>query len=125
MRIVDRATFLAMPAGTIFAKMGKQMPGQPNLTYGDVAIKGDTISNDYVVQNLFTWFEGTTDTLSWMDTMFRMFEGEESATLDYDFSGRDGLFEQEQLFAVWSRDDARSLVNRLQKAFIDGYSPQA
>lgn len=120
MRIVDRKTFLTLPAGTIFAKFDPQ-PKEENrhhLCHGDVCIKGDTVAGvDFVVQELFPWFEGADDSNQWADAMVAMLKGAASPPLDYDCGARDGLFDQEQLFAVWDQEDHRRLIAALQRAF--------
>ena len=35
--------------------------------------------------------------------------------MDFAYEGRDGLFDKDQLFAVWSIRDIRSLIDRLQE----------
>jgi hypothetical protein len=125
MRIVDRETFLALPAGTIFMKFPAQ-PGHGSsidLTYdGEIAIKGETAGADFVVQSLFPWFETDTGSDTHIDRLVDMLKGEESPPLDYDCSERDGLFDPKQLFAVWNHDDAERLVARLRRALSEGYS---
>lgn len=37
----------------------------------------------------------------------------EDLAMDFDCLGRDGLFDRNQLFAVWSADDVRGLIARL------------
>lgn len=119
MRIVDRKTFLTLPAGTVFAKFSPQ-PADGSfraLTHEEVAIKGDTVAGvDFVVQDLFPWFEGCNDSRAWSDAMIAMLDGKPSPPLDYDCGARDGLFDQDQLFAVWDVEDQRRLVTRLQAA---------
>lgn len=107
MRIVNRETFLAMPAGTIFAKY------TPHI-FGELGIKEETIGQDFVVQDLSPWF-GDSSEAHW-DTLERVAKGEESPPLEFDFAGRDGLFDQEQLFAVLGREDVKALIARLQLA---------
>ena len=44
-----------------------------------------------------------------------MEEDGEDVAMDFDCLGRDALFEEHQLFAVWSAEDVRSLIARLAK----------
>lgn len=39
--------------------------------------------------------------------------------LDFASETRDGEFDREQLFAVWSREDVEMLINRLRAALIE------
>lgn len=109
MRIVDRKTFLGMPAGTIFAKYTPHV-------FGDVRIKEETIGEDFVVQDLTPRWEGCDRDMDYFDVMAAMVRGEPSPPVDYDFAGRDGLFDKDQLFAVWEPQDAEALIARLQQA---------
>lgn len=107
MRIVDRQTFLAMPAGTVFAKY------EPH-SFRELAIKEETIGQDFVVQDLSPWFGSSSE--EFFDTLEGLLNGAESPPLEFDFAGRDGLFDQGQLFAVLSARDLAALIARLQMA---------
>jgi hypothetical protein len=109
MRIVDRKTFLAMPAGTVFSKY------KPCI-FGDLCIKEDTLAtDDFLVQQLVDPIECTGSS----DLSFKL-EGArllgESLSMDFDCLGRDGCFDEEQLFAVWERADVEALIGRLQRS---------
>lgn len=109
MRIVNRAAFLAMSPGTVFAKFSPNCIEAP-------AIKWDTVGEDYVVQTLDPLFEGWETCLDYHDTLASMIAGNPSPPVDYDSAGRDGLFDKDQLFAVWSEDDHVALIAVLVKA---------
>lgn len=117
MRILDRAAFLALPAGTVFAKYQPAHLAEP-------AIKGETVADvDFVVQPLDPWFLGADSSDAYIDILFAMQGGQPSPPVDYDCDARDGLFDQEQLFAVWDRADLEALIARLQRALSEGYAP--
>lgn len=115
MRIVDRKTFLALPAGTLFVKF----PAQPIEGQGGVQIKAETVGDDFVSQDLLPWFEGCEDSTKWAEIYAGMTKGNASPPVDYNFTERDGLFDSSQLFMVWNIDDAERLVARLHKALFD------
>lgn len=115
MKIVDRATFLALPAGTVYAKWGSAgalAPKADDLTYGEVAVKGDTVADaDWVILDLLPWPEDCQDSEQWADTMIAAVAGTPTAPLDIgDGGARDGLFEADQLFAVFSKVEVERLV---------------
>lgn len=118
MRIVDRETFLTLPAGTVFAKFGNAAGDPDHLYFDDVCIKEDTCGADFVVQDLTAQFEGWTGSDSHFEELQRMSAdtAHESPPLDYDSASRDGLFDKGQRFAVWSVEDTRRLIARLQDA---------
>jgi hypothetical protein len=108
-KIVSRTEFMNLPAGTIFNKFSLG-----NL--GDPCIKGETWNDcqDFLVQ-YFDNLKSESGT-EYIDTHFRLENGEEVA-LDFDCLGRDGCFDQDQLFAVWSDADVAALIHRLQNRF--------
>lgn len=111
MKIVDRQTFLGLPAGTIYAKV---VTGAYD--FGPLEIKGDTVAGvDFYSQRLVGDFKGTADTGEWADVFASLLQGSE-AQPDFDIESRDGLFDQDQQFAVYSQEDATRLVERLQRA---------
>lgn len=118
MRIVDRETFLALPPGTVFAKFGGPDGDPTDAFFGEVAIKCDTCGRDFVYQDLLGQFEGWTGSDSHFDEIERMIadQSHESPPLDYESAGRDGLFDDKQRFAVFSQEDTRRLIARLQSA---------
>ncbi|WP_342242624.1 hypothetical protein [Ensifer sp. OTU672] len=115
MRIVDRKTFLTLPAGTFFVKF----PAQPIENRGGVQIKGATVGDDFVAQDCLPWFEGCEDSTQWATIYAGMTKGEASPPVDYDVPELDGLLDQDQLFMVWDIDDSERLVGRFQKALFD------
>lgn len=107
MRIVDRATFLALPAGTLYAKY------KPCCTDG-LCIKGENCGkNDWFYQDLSLPLKchGSGE---WADRLLTAQETGESVALDLQSEGRDGCFEADQLFAVWEPDDVAQLIARLK-----------
>lgn len=104
MRIVNRAEFLAMPTGTVFNKWTP-------LILGDPCIKGATWGNDFLVQYLDQIQSPEFE--DYMDSLYRLEAGVE-IPMDFDSGSRDGLFDDDQLFAVWSDADVEALITRLQ-----------
>lgn len=114
MRIVDRKTFLAMPAGTVYAKF------QPAV-FEALSIKGATTADgaDWSSQDLIPPpLSGVSDS-AFMDSIDRMLEGETSGPLAWHCQCRDGLFDKDQLFAVFELDDVMALIARLTEAVSD------
>jgi len=103
MRVVDRKTFLAMPPGTVFNKWNP-------CTFGDLCIKGATMGKDFSVQYLDSLQER--DGEECIDALYRLEVGE-AIPVDLDCQSRDGLFDDDQLFAVWDDADVAALIARL------------
>jgi hypothetical protein len=76
-------------------------------------IKGDTWTNDFLYQAINDAF------CLGSDELFGALEKAErdgtSLTMDFHCEGRDGMFDEDQLFAVWERPDVLSLIQRLQE----------
>lgn len=109
MKIVNLDQFIAMPAGTVFAKY------EP-CVFGDLLIKEDSIpeTRDFFYQPLVDTIDSRNS-----DEHFDLLEAAEhkgaSVPLDYNCISRDGLYEPAQLFAVWERTDVEGLIARLQE----------
>ena len=120
MKIVSRAAFLAMPAGTVFSKY------EP-CVFGELMIKTDTIviadsasGGDF----RYTSVADAIDSYSSSDFSDMLFDAEgngNSMAMDFDIQSRDAEFEPEQLFAVWERADVAGLIVRLQQSLKAGY----
>jgi hypothetical protein len=111
MKIVDRATFLKMPAGTVYQKY-------ESCFFDSINVKGDTCGeNDWVYLCGIEQpdFPEATDSASWFGCCWAMEKGE-SKDLYFEVSERDGLFDEDQLFAVWEPDDIRGLIGVLEDA---------
>lgn len=114
MKIVDRATFLALPLETLFSKY------QP-CAFEDMCIKGDTICREGGAPIDF-YFQALVDAVAADDsgeffaTLDQAEQTGESVRLDFDCQQRDGCFDQDQLFAVWERADVDALIDRLRTA---------
>lgn len=105
MRIINRTEFLALPPNTLFSKY------EPSV-FGDLCIKMESTDyNDFYEQRL-------KDAIDTGDSYFHEVldsaqQSQTSIPMDLDCMGRDGLFEDDQLFAVWEPEDVRALIARL------------
>lgn len=124
MRIVDRQTFLTLPAGTVYAKFGD--PNEERcFDFGAVEIKDDTVAGcDWYAVQLAGNFEAAANTNEWVDECERMLAGEESSAIDLETMCRDGLFDAGQKFAVFSQADVDALIARLAKARKDAFGAE-
>jgi hypothetical protein len=109
MRIIDRSAFLALPAGTVFAKY------EPHF-FAPLTIKQATEGADFYVQDLIPEFIGNESEEDWTATLDAVEDGEQAPPLDYELIGLDGLLDRDQLFAVFEPHDVEALIARLQQA---------
>lgn len=105
MRIYNREEFLKLPAGTIYGK------GKPWFFDG-VNVKGDTTGNDWGYLNPL-WVEAE-DTGEAIDRLTGMLERGESQPMEDSF-GRDGCYDEDDIFLVFERADLDQL-----RDWIDG-----
>lgn len=105
MKIVNRKTFLAMPAGTVYSKYAP-------CYMEEMSIKGDTTPNggDWYDQDIAGALDDGGDEFS--EACRRMEQGG-SVPMAFDVECRDGCFEDDQLFAVWETTDVLALIARL------------
>jgi hypothetical protein len=109
MRIVNRAEFLLMPEGTLFSKYAP-------CWFDDLCIKDETNPwNDF-------WYANLCDAIACDDSVEfsrLLFDAQETgADVPMDFASvvRDGLFDADQLFAVWSANDVKALIAVLRRS---------
>ena len=109
MRIVNLEEFRGLPDGTLFMKY------EP-CNFGGLCVKIETLGSDFL-------FEAITDEIeaSGSDELFdKLFAAEKDSTIslemDFDATDRDGLYEADQLFAVYEKADLVGLINKLNKS---------
>ncbi|QLG96598.1 hypothetical protein HZF02_32220 (plasmid) [Pseudomonas yamanorum] len=119
MRIVDRKTFLGMPVGTVFAKYDPSIIREPMVKCDSTAVRGEIV--DF-------YYASLTDEVDCSGSIERdaiMYAAEEDGVpfaLDFNTQCRDGMYDADQLFAVWEREDIEGLISRLGMALADGYT---
>ncbi len=116
MKIVDRKTFLAMPPGTLFAKY------EP-CNFDVLQIKGESIANiDFWSQRIAGSID-CEDSGEFIDILLHAQQTGASVPVDVECQDRDGLFEDEQMFAVWESKDVERLLDRIHQAYKEAYTP--
>lgn len=111
MKIVTREQFMKYPAETLYSTY------EP-CYFGPLLIKGDTIEHDG--KNIDWFYQQIADAVDAENSgaLYDTLVGAEklgfSVALDFDCQGRDGLFDDKQLYAVWEPQDVIALVSRLQ-----------
>lgn len=106
MKIVNRAQFLALPPNTLFSKYTP-------CVFQHLEINGETWGNDFLTQQIVDAI-AYADSGDFSDKLHLSQECGDSLRMDFDCQGRDGCFDDDQLFAVWEREDVLALIARLQ-----------
>lgn len=107
MKIVNRETFLALPSNTLFCKYKRCF-------FENYAIKHDTLENDFLYQDLKEL--DANDSGQWVEQLNDSTENGTSINLDLDCCSRDGLFDSDQLFAIFDNKDVSSIIQELKSA---------
>jgi hypothetical protein len=116
MRIINRGEFLKMPAGTVFCKYTPVVFGELNVKECN---PNDGWVNDFICSPLTGAVDfGGTSSSDDFDGLFRCQETGESFHLDLECSCRDGLYEDDQLFAIYEQHDLIQLIERLRGFII-------
>ena len=110
MKIVNRTQFLALPPGTVYMNYNYGL-------FGDLSLKGDTMAldsgsaGDFHTVNLTGAVEAN-DSGDYHDRLMAMEQGA-SFPAEFDSYGRDGMFDPDQLFAVYEYNDVTLLIEAL------------
>jgi hypothetical protein len=110
MKIVNRETFLNMPPNTVFAKY------KPCF-FDELCIKGETWHEDFWSQSLINIESDNSG--EFIDILENARINGNSFRLDLDCEDRDALFEKDQLFAIFEKQDIVVLIERLKECLWD------
>ena len=107
MKLLTRQEFLKLE-NVLFCKY------EP-YTFDSLLIKGETRAyGDFYYKNLFRLKESETDDASESFILAnQFFEEDKEGPIDLDFWYRDGLYDKDQLFAVFDNEEVKSIANQL------------
>lgn len=105
---------MKLPEGTLFCK------GKP-WGFENLHVKGETLTNDFYARSL-QWVSAN-DSGEAMDRLEEMKEHGASYPIE-DAEGRDGCFDNEDLFLVYEASDLADLKDVVTKAFVIATLPQ-
>lgn len=106
MKIINRKQFLKAPEGTIYSEF------KPCIIDG-LYIKNESLDNDWYYQDLISSID-CNDSGEYADKLFKSKNNPEyELRQDYNVSQRDGLFDEEQLFLIYDKDDVVKLMKTL------------
>ena len=116
MKLINRKEFLQMPKGTVFAK--KEIM-TPHTFLVQVLVR--TFDDDFMSVDI-TSFAYWKDGLDTADAFYRM-EVNPSESFEMELGiTRDGLFEDEEQYYIFSRNEVQQMVDVLTQALKDGYN---
>lgn len=111
MKILNRKQFLELPEGVLYTS------GEP-WAFGNIHIKGKTC--ELFGEQYNDWYEWQLDHIEWQndgelfDRLEEMRNTGKSYPLDIT-QGRNGLFEDNELFLVYEKADLTLLINELKR----------
>jgi len=118
MRIVDRKTFLELPAGTLFALT---LDEETIIPYSGVMIKMGQSEGGANVLNTFPDFEGGDTPDKFFQLMTMMVSGCARPKANYDIDGLgvddSKWVDDKELYFVWDKADHKKLINCLTMAY--------
>ena len=113
MRVVNRSEFMMLPIGTIFSEwdgsecIGMKVKNKTLFGYDGKAI-------DYIEANIINSIENN-GTESFFEKVDLVNDGE-SVSLDMSYYGRNGLFDDEQKYAIYEEGDLLQMISLLQSS---------
>lgn len=118
MRLYKREDFIKLPNNTIYSKVTKDSP----YLMDGLFCKVDGNEIDWYEQDLISesgFPNGINDGLEAHDYVMNLRDTFQDFETDLNCSGRDGLFDDEDLFVVWGREDVFKLINFLLKTVTE------
>lgn len=115
MRIVGKQEFYTLPEGTVYSRYLPQV-------FDGLYVKQETIEHfgkpaDFIYQSLLDTVESN-DFGEMSDILDNALKTGQSFKMDYDCTMRDGLFDDDQLFAIYEPDDLKGLISVLEAALF-------
>lgn len=106
MRVVNRMTFLTLPAGTIYCK-GVEW------AFDSLSVKGDSLANDWIY--LDPSWPSAFDAGEACGLLWRSLESGSSFACE-DAYGRDGCFDEDAVFLIYEKEDLLTLRKYIDAA---------
>lgn len=105
MKIVNRKKFLTLPSGTLYTEY------EGDLAFNCLAVKYDSLKNDWFFADLID--VDANDSGDLFDILEEAENGKETP-LSHVETQRDGAFEEDQRFAVFTKEDIEGIINHLK-----------
>lgn len=113
MHIVDRKTFLSMPANTVYS-ISHWTPSTMSTSITDLLIKGDTVAGiDYYEQCIPDFDYEDIDEK--FDAISKSVTGGSPINTDFYVETRNAMFNKDQMYAIWDKEDIEGLISRLKQ----------
>lgn len=111
MRIITRQELLGLHEGAVYSEYAP-------CHFGTFQIKGESLKNDWYYQEISNAIAADSSDEAFEKLLLAQ-DGKQTFSMDFDCMSRDGLFDEDQLYAVWEKEDVEALVKRLNQALDD------
>ena len=130
MKIVDRKTFLTLPAGTVYCKIQFRNPlptehacashgWDSSFDIENPYIKGESLTNDFYCCGLGSEYPKEGENFDALRDICDNLGKEVPFEMA---GGRDGFFDDTHVhFAIYSRDEVQEMINELQESLKTAY----
>lgn len=121
MKLYKRSDFLTLPAGTIYSRIYDESDMLQGL-YAKAS--GEDYGNDWLEQDLISEIKTPDEITSGIDAMnylINQIETHQEFETNLDLVGRDGMFDDDDKFVVWSKNDVQKLVDYLNTSLQNAY----
>ncbi len=109
MKIVNKKEFLTLPENTVYSNFS------PGDSITGLFVKGQSLKNDWFYEDIidFNNYETSNERYAKIEEMQKNVEHEQ----DYGCQQRDGMYEDEQYFLVYTGKDVEQLINKLKDVY--------
>ncbi|EAW1665914.1 hypothetical protein AXM42_18445 [Salmonella enterica subsp. enterica] len=113
MRIVDRKAFLSLPQNTVYS-ISHWTPEGGSTSITDLLIKGPTVADaDYYETAIPDFDFNSAEEMS--EEIERSIKRGWSVDPDFSVETRNSMFDENQMYAVWEKEDIERLIERLKE----------
>lgn len=109
MKILNREEFFKLPQGVLYSEY------EPDDLFYNMFIKGEQLKSDYVEMSIIGNIEANSSDERY-ETIDSAKENKNSIKLDFEKYGRNGMYDEEQLYALYEKQDLEDLIKCLQKS---------
>jgi len=110
MKIVNRKQFLKLPNGTIYCSFNKK-----NFSFNGFSLKLESLSNDWYYMDL-TDFDNWDNSEERIENIQKMIAEGKEYPLSLNCSSRDGMFEEDEMFCIYDKQDIERIINVLSES---------
>lgn len=115
MKIINRQKLMKFKNRIVFSKVyGTELNG--------LYVYEDNLVSDFVLTNLLGFPQSKDSKGHQGIEDFDLITGKKEFELDLECCSRDGLYDDNQLYAIYDKTDLLKLINKLQSIYIENYT---